>query len=47
MLQGMGALCLLQNLKELRLGFRCRFAPRRPSELGLGLSLLVSVSSLS
>jgi hypothetical protein len=42
----MGALCLLGGLRELRLGFRCRFAPRRPSQLGAGLSALGSLTHL-
>ena len=46
LLQGMGELCLLGNLRELRLGFRCRFAPRRPSKLGASLSLLSSLTHL-
>ena len=45
-LQGMGELCLLGSLRELRLGFRCRFAPRRPSKLGASLSLLSSLTHL-
>ncbi len=45
-LQGMGALCLLANLRELALGFRCRFAPRRPSELSAALGLLTQLTRL-
>lgn len=46
LLQGMGELCLLEDLRELRLGFRCRFAPRWPSKLGASLSLLSSLTHL-
>ena len=46
MLQGMGELCLLESLRELRLRFRCSFAPRRLSKLGASLSLLGSLTHL-
>ena len=42
----MGALCSLDSLRELRLGFRCRFVPRRPSDLGASLSRLSSLTHL-